>query len=461
MEPLEGNHIIRGASQCFSVPSQLKRSPGHQLAMMHDLEFLEHEASWLGEKRVGPSLADVNAKWEHVKKEKRSKEGKKKKDKKDKKVKKHHNAEEEGGGEEASEEWSDETHADHARESKEKKEKESKKSKKSKKKQKKHKKNKKDKKHGKDKRHLGSIRSGSSRSRSPTKRKHEDPPPPLMDCSNAGIFIHAAKAVQDEAMQSNVQIFLDLACGTGGVGKRAQRVHGQKALMVDWEAGDASIIKCDLKDPAIRTYIQNEMIGKTLPGAKRRKMLGASMSHVPCETFSNARHGKPGGRTPVPLRDRKDHVWGLPGLTPKDQMKLEAGNGIARALLAIRDDLMGDQVPSGMENGDMSLLFNAPEVRQDEAQMLKVCYCMMGKKFRKRTRFLAWNVPCQRVWAEEALRCIQEYSCHSPGKLCCRTGEPHLLLRGWARGKALTKKGEKYPQKFVNLIARVLCSPPE
>jgi len=29
----------------------------------------------------------------------------------------------------------------------------------------------------------------------------------------------------------------------------------------------------------------------------------AAMFHIPCETFSSARHGKPGGRTPVPLRE--------------------------------------------------------------------------------------------------------------------------------------------------------------
>ena len=237
------------------------------------------------------------------------------------------------------------------------------------------------------------------------------------------------------------------------MGKRAEAVHGQKAIMVDWASEDPAIIKCDLKDPAVGTYIKMEMVDK--------KKITAGMCHIPCETFSSARHGKPGGRTPVPLRDRGSNVWGLPGLTPRDQGTLEEGNAIARGLLSIRDDLKKAGVPAALENGDMSMLFNVPEVSADDAQMLKVCYCMMGKKFRKRTRLLVWNVRSQQIWDEEAKRCAKEYACNSPGGVCRRTGKPHLVLRGWVRGAALTKKGEKYPQKFVNLIARVLCSPPE
>ena len=127
----------------------------------------------------------------------------------------------------------------------------------------------------------------------------------------------------------------------------------------------------------------------------------------------------------------------------------------------IRDDLKDAGKAVALENGDMSMLFAAPETSLEDANVLKVCYCMMGKRFRKGTRFLAWNVPCKRVWNEEVEKCAKKYSCNSQGGVCRRTGEPHLILRGWARGKALTKKGERYPTKFVNIIARVLCSKPE
>jgi len=281
---------------------------------------------------------------------------------------------------------------------------------------------------------------------------------PLTDYTNAAHFIRESQVVLEEARGSKSGVFLDLCCGKGGVGKRAEAAHGQRAIRVDWATEDPAIIKCDLADPAIRTYIKMEIIDMSL----REKCFSvAGMLHVPCETFSSARHGKPGGRTPVPLRDYGENVWGLPGLAPRDQAKLEQGNKIARALLFIRDDLKNMGAPAGLENGDQSMLFKVPEMGAEDAEMLKVCYCMMGRPFRKRTRLLVWNAPSPRILAEEAHHCATKFSCSSPKGVCRRTGERHLLLRGWVRGKALTKQGEKYPKKFVNMIARILCSPAE
>ena len=278
---------------------------------------------------------------------------------------------------------------------------------------------------------------------------------PLTDCSNAALFMRHSQVVLEEARVSKAGVFLDLCCGKGGVGKRAEAVHGQRAICVDWASEDPAIIKCDLADPAIRTYIKTEIIDVSL----RKNFSVAGMLHIPCNTFSTARHGKSGGRTPVPLRDGGENVWGLPGLAPRDQAKLEEGNKIARALLFIRDDLKNTGAPAGLENGDLSLLFKVPEMGAEDAKMLKVCYCMMGRPFRKRTRLLVWNAPSHRILEEEAHRCATKFSCSSPKGVCRRTGKPHLILRGWDRGKALTKQGEKYPKKFVNMIARILCSP--
>ena len=293
-------------------------------------------------------------------------------------------------------------------------------------------------------------------------RKVEDPlkqstPMPLTDPSNAAIFIRGSQAVLEEAHGSDAGVFLDLCCGKGGVGKRAEAVHGQKVICVDLAGEDPAIIKCDLADPAIRTYIKREIIDRFL----KKKSSVAGMLHIPCETFSSARHGKPGGRTPVPLRDYGKNVWGLPGLTPQDQAKLEQGNRIAHALLGIRDDLKNMGAPAGIENGDMSMLWKVPEMGAEDATVLKVCYCMMGKPFRKRTRLLVWNAPSPRILEDEVRRGATKYWCNSPNGMCRRTGQPHVVLHGWVRGKALTKQGERYPKKFVNMIARILCSPAE
>ena len=288
-------------------------------------------------------------------------------------------------------------------------------------------------------------------------KQFESPLMPLTDGGNAAHFIRQSQMVLEEARGSNDGVFLDLCCGKGGVGKRVEAVHGHRSISVDWAKSGPGIIKCDLTDPAIRIYIKKEIIEESLSLTKGFKVAG--MLHVPCDTFTSARHGKPGGSTPVPLRDYGAHVWGLPGLTPKDQAKLEQGNKIARALLKIRDDLKNAGAPAALENGDQSMLFKVPQMGAEDARMLKVCYCMMGKPFRKRTRLLIWNARSPIVLEEEARRCARKYLCNSTGGVCRRTGKPHLLLRGWARGKALTSLGEKYPKKFVNIIARILCSP--
>ena len=380
------------------------------------------------------------------------------------------NAEDESG--EVEEIWSEQARQEGKKEKKKKKKKKKeKKEKKKKKKKSKKKKKKKEKKEKKEKRqNKGKNENNKEEHSDLIGETHEDnqaqaedslkqsTPMPLTDCSNAALFMRESQAVLEEARGSNAGVFLDLCCGKGGVGKRAEAVHGQRVIRADWASEDPAIIKCDLADPAICTYIKTEIIDVSLT---KKCFLVAAMFHIPCETFSSARHGKPGGRTPVPLRDYGENVWGLPGLAPRDQAKLEEANKIARALLFIRDDLKNVGLPAGLENGDQSMLFKVPEMGAEDAKMLKVCYCMMGKLFRKRTRFLVWNAPSPRILEEEVHHCATKFSCSSPKGVCRRTGEPHLILRGWARGQALTKQGEKYPKKFVNMIARILCSPAE
>ena len=108
----------------------------------------------------------------------------------------------------------------------------------------------------------------------------------------------------------------------------------------------------------------------------------------------------------------------------------------------------------------MSMLWAFPEVADEMhcVQLLKVSYYMIGKPFRKTTRLVVWCVKNEAVFEEQAELCHKEYSCTSRGGVCKRTGEKHIVLRGWRRGKALTQWGEKYPRKFVNVIAKVLCS---
>ena len=245
------------------------------------------------------------------------------------------------------------------------------------------------------------------------------------------------------------KLFLDICGGAGDVARRAASCHDHIAVGMDWKQGP---IQVDLKKPCIYNYIEKEMVEEDL--------VGSGMVHCPCETWSSARHGRPGDGTPVPLRDRKEHIWGIPGLPIRDQLKLEEGNRITRACLKYCDLLRRHQVPCGLENGDLSMLWAVPEIAEEmhRADVLKISYCMMGKPFRKTTRLVVWSVKNGAVLKEQAALCRKEYFCASPGGVCKRTGKKHLVLRGWCREGALTKWGERYPKKFVNVIAKVLCS---
>ena len=262
-------------------------------------------------------------------------------------------------------------------------------------------------------------------------------------------FVEDVRESLERAKREEKKLFLDLCGGAGDVARRAEACHDHIGLGMDWKKGP---IHVDLKKSCIYNYIKKHIV--------KEGLAGSAMIHCPCETWSSARHGRPGDGTPVPLRDRKEHIWGIPGLSVKDQLKLEEGNCITRACLKYWHLLRRHDVPCGLENGDLSMLWAVPELVEEMhcAQVLKISYCMMGKPFRKTTRLVVWSVKNEAVLKEQAALCHKEYFCTSPGGVCKRTKEKHLVLRGWCREGALTQFGERYPRKFVNVIAKILCS---
>ena len=284
------------------------------------------------------------------------------------------------------------------------------------------------------------------------KRLHGDPVPQIIkdgDTFALAKFIEEAHELLAQAIKEQKKLFLDICGGEGAVARRAQKHHGLIGMGMDWKKGPIHI---DLKLVCIYNYVKKDMVEEGL--------VAAAMIHAPCETWSSARHGRPGDGTPVPLQDRKTHIWGIPGLSKMDQLKLEEGNHITHACLMYRDLFRRHHVPCGLENGDLSMLWAVPEVADEMAgaHVLKVSYCMMGKPFRKTTRFVAWSVKNEAVAKEQVALCHKQYFCTSAGGVCKRTGEKHLILRGWCRTGALTQWGERYPKQFVRIIAKVLCS---
>ena len=261
-------------------------------------------------------------------------------------------------------------------------------------------------------------------------------------------FIENVRQPLVRAKKEGKKLFLDFCGGAGGVALRAEARHDHIGVGMDWKKGP---IHVDLTKPCIYNYIEKDVVEENLAGC--------AMLHCPCETMCSARHGRPGDGTPVPLRNRKDHIWGIPGLPVLDRLKLEEGNRIIRACLKYRDLFRRYHVPCGLENGDLRMLWAVPEVAEEMhcAKVLKVSYCMMGKPFRKTTRLVVWCMKNEAVFEKQAKLCREEYLCTSLGGVCKRTQKKHLVLTGWCRGKALTQFGETYPRKFVNVIAKVLC----
>ena len=120
------------------------------------------------------------------------------------------------------------------------------------------------------------------------------------------------------------------------------------------------------------------------------------------------------------------------GLLLADQLKLEEGNHITHACLMYRDLFRRHHVPCGLENGDLSMLWAVPEVADEMAgaHVLKVSYCMMGKPFRKTTRFVAWSVKNEAVAKEQVALCHKQYFCTSAGESASAPGRSILFCVG-------------------------------
>jgi hypothetical protein len=242
-------------------------------------------------------------------------------------------------------------------------------------------------------------------------------------------------------------IFIDFYGGVGKVAARAESKYGLIGVNIDWQKDHA----WDLHTQGVLPYISKKVSSGRVKGG-----------HIAteCTSFSSARHGKAGTNCPRPLRDYHENAWGFPGLCGKDLATLEKGNKDAHLTIGLIDVFEENQVPISVENGDNSILWHIPEIKErlENARIFKVDYCMMGRMYRKRTRLAAWALKNIHVAAQVEKQCQGEFHCLTKNKICCRTKKPHLLLRGWARGKAVASQGKVYPRKFANLITKVLLS---
>jgi len=240
-------------------------------------------------------------------------------------------------------------------------------------------------------------------------------------------------------------VFLDFYAGAGKSAARAESKYGMIGVAIDIQKHPA----WNLHTPGVVPYIRTKV---------RSGRVKAGHLATECSTFSSARHGKKGGTCPLPLRDYGENAWGFPDLCEKDRATLEKGNKDARLTLELIDLFIEYRVPISVENGDSSILWHLPEMKErlTKARIFKVDYCMMGRDYRKRTRLATWGLKNTHLALRLQKQCQEKYHCLSKNSICCRTQKPHTILRGWARGKALSAQGRAYPRKFANLITQLL-----
>ena len=254
----------------------------------------------------------------------------------------------------------------------------------------------------------------------------------------------------EEAAAKNPEkgIFIEFYAGLGKVAARAEAKHDVLGIAIDKKTHPA----WDLHAVGVVEYIRRQVF--------MGRVKGGSVA-TECISFTSARHGKEGDNCPRPLRDYGENAWGFSDLSEKDRAMLLRGNQDARITLTLIDAFVENQVVIAVENGDTSILWHLPEMKErlKKARIFKVDYCMMGRMFRKRTRLAVWGLKKKKCVADRAEKmCRKKYHCLSRKGVCCRTGKKHVILRGWIRGKALSAGGTVYPRKFANLIANLVLS---
>ena len=176
---------------------------------------------------------------------------------------------------------------------------------------------------------------------------------------------------------------------------------------------------------------------------------------ITCASWSRARRAPPGSRMPCALRDDDKYILGLPGLSDKDQAKVNDGNQSLDFLCSLIDLCLRHGVMLVVENPCTSRLWVAPAMASRIAKAAtsqNVDYCSFGERWRKRTRLIAWG---RGLYGLPPL-------CSSTGGICSYSGAPHELLSGFGKGGAFkTAIASPYPRRFCQLVAPQLMSAPK
>jgi hypothetical protein len=173
---------------------------------------------------------------------------------------------------------------------------------------------------------------------------------------------------------------------------------------------------------------------------------------TPCTTWSIA--AGPAGRS-------REHIWGLPDLSPARALRVREGNQQARLTARWISMCINSSFPVMLENPHTSLLWHAPPIaallRKPSCRSATFTMCAYGARWRKAMKICGWYVDVSGIHGN---------TCVSKNHICQFTGAPHIRLSGHLprSSKAWTSLAAAYPHRLASALACVLaCSscPPQ
>ena len=228
----------------------------------------------------------------------------------------------------------------------------------------------------------------------------------------------------------------DLFSGSGGVSAACERLG---FVSREWDVRLGS--QCDLTNRKILNCLKRDI--------KAGRVLAVMLS-PPCESFSV-------GRDRIRAIRSRDWPWGLPSslLSEVDRTIVSRGNACFRSCKSLITLLERYHVPWILENPATSKCWFLPFLQHVQAQphceTVVTDFCQYGTIWKKRTKFLCSNIPC------DDLHRLQHIC---TGKsLCSHSNKPHFQLQGKGPGgKRWTAIAEPYPAQLCDGLAYALTA---
>ena len=169
----------------------------------------------------------------------------------------------------------------------------------------------------------------------------------------------------------------------------------------------------------------------------------------PCGTFSRARRGRAG--MPGALRGEEgSELYGLPGLSEKDQLKVDVANSLLLHMRGLCKYCHRRRVPFYIENPLTSRLWKTTEIKEllalPHSLFMQFYFCQFGEPWRKSTQLL--------VSRHADMRAIEKRCHFGRGFICSATGKRHVQLTGAVGGVFMTARAQAYPRRLCRALAR-------